>query len=286
MHSHVKVKPWQADWRYRAALLLLGVWSLVLPTAGEQAGPKVTPEEVGTGFRVMTYNIHHGEGVDGRVDLGRIADVIKKERVDLVALQEVDKGVERTARRDFPAELAALTGMSCVFSNNFYYQGGEYGNAVLSRFPELGWTNTHLQMLRIGEQRGILQVTVKAHERTLVFMATHIDYRRDDAERLVNVSQFKRIAKTYAATPLLICGDFNDTPESRTYRSMSEDFVDVWNRVGDGPGFTITSSNPTKRIDYVWQRKDEHRLVPAGAWVVQTTASDHLPLVVELRWGD
>src|SRR5688572_31668602 len=86
-------------------------------------------------FRVMTYNIHHGEGMDGKVDLERIAALIQNEQADIVALQEVDKGVERTARRDLGAELARLTGMQCVFSNNYHFQGGEYGNAVLTRFP-------------------------------------------------------------------------------------------------------------------------------------------------------
>ena len=51
-------------------------------------------------LRVMTYNIHHGEGLDGRVDTARIAELIKQERADIVALQEVDKGVRRTALRD------------------------------------------------------------------------------------------------------------------------------------------------------------------------------------------
>ena len=102
-------------------------------------------------LRVMTYNIHHGEGLDGKVDLLRIAQLIQREGADIVALQEVDKGVARTARRDLPAELAELTGMACVFSNNFPYQGGEYGNAVLTRFPVRRVTNTRYQMLRAGD---------------------------------------------------------------------------------------------------------------------------------------
>ena len=101
-------------------------------------------------LRVMTYNIHHGEGLDGKVDLLRIAQLIQREGADIVALQEVDKGVARTARRDLPAELAALTGMTCVFSNNFPFQGGEYGNAVLTRFPVLRVANTPYPMLRAG----------------------------------------------------------------------------------------------------------------------------------------
>lgn len=237
-------------------------------------------------FRLMTYNIHHGEGMDGRVDIARIAEVIKNQQVDLVALQEVDKGVARTARSDFPAELATLTGMTCIFSNNFHYQGGEYGNAILSRFPILSWTNTHLQMIRPGEQRGILQATVQAIDSCLVFMATHIDYRREDDERVLNVAQFKRIARSYAGLPVVICGDFNDVPGSRTYSGMADDFIDVWEKVGEGPGFTITSTNPVKRIDYIWLRKEPGRLVPLRAWVVKTTASDHLPVVAEVKWAE
>ena len=113
----------------RSLILLLGAACLM---AGCQSAPQPTAART---FRVMTYNIHHGEGLDGKVDLLRIAELIKRECADLVALQEVDKGVERTARRDFPDELAALTSLTYVFSNNYHFQGGEYGNAVLTRFP-------------------------------------------------------------------------------------------------------------------------------------------------------
>lgn len=234
-------------------------------------------------FRVMTYNIHHGEGADGVIDLARIATVIRRERADLVALQEVDRGVERTARRDLPAELATLTGMTCVFSNNFHYQGGEYGNAVLTRFPVRTWTNTHLRMLRAGEQRGLLQVTVSVQGRDLDFWNTHIDFRRDDAERLQNVAEFKAMLARQRRGPLVLCGDFNDTPGSRVYQAMIGAFDDAWALAGQGDGFTITSRQPAKRIDYVWLRKGL-ALKPVKAWVPETLASDHLPLVVEFVW--
>jgi len=88
------------------------------PATATQAplGQAGKPEQART-FRMMTFNIHHGEGVDGRIDLERIAAVIRDERADIVALQEVDKGVERTARRDLAEELSKLTGMKALFSN-------------------------------------------------------------------------------------------------------------------------------------------------------------------------
>jgi endonuclease/exonuclease/phosphatase family metal-dependent hydrolase len=234
-------------------------------------------------FRVMTYNIHHGEGLDKRVDVQRIADLIKREQADIVALQEVDKGVQRTARRDLPTELATLTGLACVFSNNYHFQGGEYGNAVLTRFPIKRSTNAHYKMLRPGEQRGILQVVLDVHGRELVFLDTHIDYRSDDSERLLNAADIKELIEQYRGRPMILCGDFNDTPTSRTHQKIAENFTDAWAAVGTGDGFTIPAEKPRKRIDYIWIGKDGC-LVPLKVWVPESAASDHLPVVAELRF--
>lgn len=234
-------------------------------------------------FRVMTYNIHHGEGTDGKIDLLRIVEVIQREGADLVALQEVDRRVQRTQRRDLPEELAALTGMTCVFSNNFHFQGGEYGNAVLTRFPVIRWDNRHYKMLRPGEQRGLLQVILGVNGRQLRFMNTHIDYRPDDAERLSNVEEIKRVTDGSGNLPTIVCGDFNDTPGSGVHGRMKEQFLDSWEAAGQGDGFTYSSEKPVKRIDFVFISRDAP-LVPLKAWVPRSAASDHLPLVVELKF--
>ncbi|MEO6034003.1 MAG: endonuclease/exonuclease/phosphatase family protein, partial [Verrucomicrobiota bacterium] len=162
-------------------------------------------------FRVLTYNIHHGEGLDQRVDLARIAELIRREKADIVALQEVDKGVARTTRQDFPAELANLTGMTVYFDRNIVYQGGDYGNAVLTRFAIKEKKNTHYKMLRQGEQRGVQQLVLSVHGKDLLFMNTHIDYRRDDAERLINAGELEEIVAAAGKMPVVLCGDFNDS---------------------------------------------------------------------------
>lgn len=262
--------------------------TVVLLAAGLCTGCRSASDQTGAAadktFCVMTYNIHHGEGLDGKVDLLRIAELIKRENADIVALQEVDKGVERTARRDFPAELAALTGTTCVFSNNYHYQGGEYGNAVLTRFPVVRWTNRHYKMLRPGEQRGILQLVLNIHGREVVFMNTHIDYRPDDSERWSNVPEIEELAEQYTGRPMIVCGDFNDTPESRVCRRIGETLNDTWALVGQGDGFTIPAANPRKRIDFIWISKDKS-LVPLKAWVPQSDASDHLPVVAQFQFN-
>lgn len=263
--------------RVLALAAIIGTVRPAVAVEAPSSGPPTTP------FRVMTYNIHHGEGNDGRVDLERIAAVIREARADLVALQEVDRGVQRTGRRDLPAELAKLTGLRCLFSNNYHYQGGEYGNAVLTRFPVRQWTNTHLHMLRPGEQRGVLQVQLEVQGRELLFLNTHIDYRPDDAERLANVAQFKGILTNHTSDAVVFAGDFNDRPGSRTYQAMAELCDDAWLRGGERDGFTIPSAKPNRRIDYLWLRKGA-ALRPVRAWVPATEASDHRPVVVELIW--
>ncbi|MGC3957115.1 MAG: endonuclease/exonuclease/phosphatase family protein [Verrucomicrobiota bacterium] len=233
-------------------------------------------------LRVMTYNIHHGEGVDGRVDMARIAELIKQERADIVALQEVDKGVRRTALRDLTAELASLTGMTGVFSNNFPYQGGEYGNAVLSRFPVKRWTNQHYQMIRPNEQRGILALMLDVRGREVVFMNTHIDSRPDDAERWLNVGEIEVLAEKCGARPVILCGDFNNLPQGRVYERLTRTFQDTWTKVGVGDGFSFPAKGANRRIDYIWFTRPDV-VKPLKAWLPQSEASDHLSLVAEFE---
>jgi endonuclease/exonuclease/phosphatase family metal-dependent hydrolase len=259
--------------------LALSITTLMLFTGG-CATKK--PDSASTTLRVMTYNIQHGAGADNKIDVMRTADAIRREKPDIVALQEVDRGVARTNRRNLPVELQALTGMMVYFTNNFHFQGGEYGNAVLTRFPIVMQTNTYYRMIRTNEQRGIIQMILDVHGRKILFMTTHIDYRPDNKERLQNVAQIKEIIKQYPGMPMILCGDFNDIPDGRIYKEMRKSFGDAWQMAGEGKGFTYPSPDPKKRIDYIWLSKDKS-IQPLVTWVPDTKASDHRPLVAELR---
>ncbi len=224
----------------------------------------------------MTWNIHHGRGMDKQVDLERIAAVIRAAEPDVVALQEVDRGTRRTGRRDLAAELAELCGMDHVFGKNIDYQGGDYGNALLTRLQVVRTQNHHYRMLRKGEQRGLLRVRLRRAGRELAVWNTHIDFRPDDSERLANVAEIGGILARMKATPVLLCGDFNDTPNSRTHKAVLRSFLDA------GQGLTYPSNKPRKRIDYVFVRKSSGLQI-LKAEALETQASDHLPVVAELR---
>ncbi|MCD6340155.1 MAG: endonuclease/exonuclease/phosphatase family protein [Verrucomicrobia bacterium] len=264
-------------------MFLAGVFGLLGLLLGGCAAPS-SPPAPPPRLRVATFNIHHGEGLDGKVDLERIARLIRRFEPDLVALEEVDRGVARTARRDMPAELARLTGMRCLFANNFSYQGGEYGNAILVRLPVVSWTNHLYRMLRKGEQRGLLQAAVRFRGRTAVFMATHLDYRRDEMERLMQAAEIREIADGVRADCVIVAGDFNALPGSGAWRAMAERFRDAWLEAGPDEGFTFPAAAPKRRIDYIWIRRGS-ACRPIRAWVPQTDVSDHRPVFADILFG-
>src|SRR5205807_6899755 len=139
-------------------------------------------------IRDMTYNIHVGVGMDKKLDLARIAGVINAQHPDLVGLQEVDRGVERTQRVDEIAEIARLTRMDYAFAFNLRYQGGQYGVAILSRFPIRATDHRLYQNTREAERRGFIRAEIIVGDRTVNFVTTHLDYQYDDG-RLFEAQQ-------------------------------------------------------------------------------------------------
>ncbi len=228
--------------------------------------------------RILTYNIHHGEGMDERIDLERIAALINRLEPDLVALQEVDRVVDRTGGVDQATALGELTGMTAVFGEFMSYQGGDYGMALLSRWPVIETTNHRLP--DGVEPRSALAARVRSPTsgRELVFVGVHL-YRTDE-ERL---AQAKRVADVLAGeeTPVVLAGDFNSTPDSEVMRQLAR----TWHIADKGTDrLTWPSYEPEMEIDYVLLRPVEalrpldHRLLD------EPVISDHRPVWIKLRW--
>ncbi|MBX6361431.1 MAG: endonuclease/exonuclease/phosphatase family protein [Acidobacterium ailaaui] len=156
-----------------------------------------------SGLRVMTYNIHHGnppsKAAEGTIDLRAIANVINKAKPDLVALQEVDVNTTRSGIDVNEAEaLAKLTGMHFHFSQALNYQGGKYGDAVLSRFPIADTFSYQLPIIKgtNEEIRVLSMIKVKLPgNKVILFGSTHLGLSEDtrilQAKSLVKIVQFR-----------------------------------------------------------------------------------------------
>jgi endonuclease/exonuclease/phosphatase family metal-dependent hydrolase len=240
----------------------------------------LVPHTFAKTIRVMTYNIHVGIGMDKKLDLQRIADVINDEKPDLVGLQEVDRGVQRTQRIDEIVELSKLTRMDYAFAFNLPYQGGQYGVAILSRFPIRATEHRLYKNLREAERRGFIRAEVKIDGRVVHFVTTHLDYQHDDG-RLFEAQQMLTFLSDVKG-PLIVVGDFNDIPAGDTYKLMRSLFYDAWELRAGEDGFSYPADKPAKRIDYIFMRRTDE-IKAKRAWVVNTLASDHIPVVAELE---
>lgn len=261
------------------------VFSILLLTAllfGAHATPtSATVSSSKKNLRVMTYNIHVGVGMDKKLDLQRIADVINGQHPDLVGLQEVDRGVKRTEGKDEIAELAKRTSMNYAFAHNLDYQGGQYGVAILSRFPIRAIDHRKYENKREAERRGMIRVEVDTGGKTINFVTTHLDYQHEDG-RVFETEQLLVFLAAQKA-PLIVVGDFNDEPTGSAYKLMMAGFEDAWLRSGaKGGGLSYPADQPVKRIDYILTRQSD-RIRGKKAWVVNTLASDHLPIVADLE---
>lgn len=236
-------------------------------------------------IRVLSYNIHHGQGVDGRLDLERIAEVILSVKPDLVALQEVDQKASRSRSVDQPAELARRTKMNVAFGGNIDLQGGKYGNAVLSRFPIVRHQNHLLPNMDDGEQRGVLETEIKIPQmkQSLVLLATHLDHRRGDKERVASAQAINDLIAKHSERPALLAGDLNDVLESDTLTRLET----VWTPANGKPLPTIPVATPTKQIDFVLFHPQRRWKIVEVKVLDEAVASDHRAIlaILELQPG-
>ena len=228
----------------------------------------------------MTYNVHHCEGVDGKLDVNRIANIIKKQNCDLVALQEIDRGTGRSQNIDQLEKLAELTGMKPFFGKTIDYSGGDYGVAVLSKLPVVSHKVWPLPAGGKREPRVALEVVVQPTDgEAFVFVCTHLDHSSGENDR---AKQTETLRKLFGNGPrqAILAGDFNATAKSPEMRVVLEKWTDV-----DVAKLTptIPVAKPTLKIDYIFLQQDSPWKVHASEVLNEPVASDHLPLVATLR---
>jgi len=232
-------------------------------------------------LRVLCYNIHYGQGTDGVYNVERLATVIRETKPDLVALQEVDVGVERSGRIHEARKLSELTGMAVRFGPTQHYEGGLFGNAVLTRLPIL---DVHIQPLPYTEStperttypRGAIAVIIKTSSGKKVrFISTH--FQHNVAEDRVAEAKAMNTFFANGDVPTILAGDMNAKPDSEPIKILTEQ----WNNaITPDAAPSAPSTKPRSRIDYIFFRGDIQ--MKSTHVIAEPLASDHCPVFAEL----
>lgn len=240
------------------------------------------PAVAQAGLRVVAYNIRHGQGMDDRVDLARVAEVLRVLDADVITLQEVDDRAERTGGVDQVAVLAELLGYHGFHGPHRAYQGGFYGNAILARLPVLSHT-THPIPPASGSALAVHEVVVDAAPgRRVSVVSVHL--AGTAAERM---AQADTVTMRFAnrAHPVILAGDFNGRPDDEVVVRLRG----AWRMSAkEGDPRTYPADRPSREIDFVmWRRGAEGS--EAGLRLVrhfvaeERLASDHRPVVADFR---
>ncbi len=238
--------------------------------------------------RVMTYNIHAGKDSQQQLSIDRMAALIDSAAADIVLLQEVDRRTTRSQGADHFQELMRLTGMHGVFGKSLDYQGGEYGIAVLSRWPLDSIQAIPLRVEPPQERSGgvyepriALHVVARSPVGTIHVVNTHLDpagtgtFRKQE---LIGV--MAHMARHVPQDAVLVFGgDLNARPDTDDIQAVAFSLRDSFADCGEGAAETFPSHAPDRRIDYIFLRGARC----TTARVLDSQASDHRPLLTILQ---
>ncbi len=247
-----------------------------------------TPALAGKTLCIMSYNVHGCKGMDGFISTDRIARVIARYNPDIVALQELDVGRTRSASIDQAERIARRLEMSFHFHPAFRHKDGEYGNAILSRYPMSLMKKAALPKLwnkRFVESRGALWVAVEYEGMKINIINTHLSLWA--AERLVQVKSLLStdwLQHPDCQGPVVLCGDLNMDPGSPVYKEICKSMHDSQVMLmGHHPTQTWFAGYPFRRIDHIFVTPEfQVHSIRVLHTALDKMASDHLPLIAEL----
>jgi endonuclease/exonuclease/phosphatase family metal-dependent hydrolase len=221
--------------------------------------------------RVATFNIHHGVGADGRLDLDRTSAVIRRIDPQLIALQELDRGLDRSGRVDQPAAIEEATGLTVRFRPTVTRpDGGEYGIALASSEPLDDDFIEFIELPRRGteEPRG----AIVALWHGVLVVATHLS-----TDRAARGGQIRALASMIGGRhgPVLLLGDLNDRGSGlRRLRRAGLVFSRQSGRWLRWPGWA-------QPIDHIASGSGVRIEAPR---TITTAASDHAPLYADAEF--
>jgi endonuclease/exonuclease/phosphatase family metal-dependent hydrolase len=241
--------------------------------------------------KVMSYNmrIANPPSRPGFTDIKSIANVINSYSPDLVALQEIDVNTDRSGPTlDQPQELSKLTGMNYYFAKAINRSNGQYGVAILSKYPIISKINIPLPVVKGSKaelRNAALCIIELPGKKIIAFISTHLDHLLAE-NRLLQVNTLIDALSSYRKFPIVLAGDFNSKLDQN--EPALETLKEHFNLACNTCPFTFSASNPWTTIDYVFLNQIASKLFRVTEYKtlddkLSEYASDHLPIVTELE---
>ena len=233
-------------------------------------------------LRIATYNIHRCRGMDRRVIPARIVDVLRDIDADVIALQEVVGA--GPAGAGHAEEIGAGLGMGWVLTCVRMLRQHQFGNVVLSRYPIVHHSQYDLSW-RTCESRACQRADIDIGGRPLhiynVHLGTAVLERRYQAGRLASFVHDRRVTG-----PKVILGDFNEWMRGLATKTLSSLFESVDISTHLKRRRTYPGLFPVVHLDHIYyEGRVEVHSVEMPRTRRTLMASDHLPLVANLRIG-
>ena len=266
-----------------ATIIFIGIYinfsSASMPVAMEKKviydGNDKSMADIMPAITVMTYNIHRGINKDNKLDLDGIAEVIKSSGADVIALQEVERFSVRTKFQDQIGYIADKLSMQYVFGESVNILNGQYGNAILSKYPIEGYEVRELPTE--GEKRTLLKARLSVFGNKISFYNTHLGLKQ--SERDMQIEEILRI--TGDDNNFILAGDFNAKVDK--LGAITENLKDCASYGNNDSKVTFENEGLSERIDYIFAS----RVFEIKAYDVPISdASDHYPVISILKFKD
>ena len=294
-------------WSRRAWISIIALL-IAIPGIGKSYsfGAKVENEH---GFRAMSYNLYLFQDIDGKTDketfFQKAVDIINEQSPDFLCCQEFAafrKGLTRNQCIDL---FSKTIGLPYVYYNKKSNFGG---NVIFSKYPISkvttgdGFSNEETYGVLVEVDAGLKGRFYLADIHLVSNMITNSEIKvltsnHESQQMLDTVGRtvFHKLQKAYALrsdevkamlqgipevnAPVILCGDFNDTPLSYTYRRIQKaGYRDAFVSVGKGVKPTYAGKLPLLRIDYFWVND---MVKPLRFERYRKKLSDHYPIILD-----
>jgi len=243
---------------------------------------------------LLTYNVHYGHGLDGRLDPVRQAKAIKDLNPDIVAIQELDDNTSRCPL-SLVKELSERTGMEhFIFAKAYTLtDGGGFGNGFLSKYQLLEVKEHQYEQWGDRQTRGAVAARIHPPQlsKDIWVISTHLQH--DISGREQHSQARELLAFIDNLTPkldVIVCGDLNSLPFFNSVQTLVQQgaLVDVWKTFGDKtnslfgttfPAKTPFISDPLLRLDYIFVNRLGNLKCHYVSVMPQKIASDHRPIL-------